>query len=417
MMAGSGNGTIWHSLKRFDAYPKTMESFKIKTLHGAIVTLISSLVMISLFLSELSFYLTLEIRQELFVDTSRSHGEKLRINLNITFPKWPCAYLSVDAMDVSGEHQFDLDHSLFKTRLDADSNPMISADAKVETELGEGKLNVTDILDNEDDINKDEETMKTEEKEENSKCGSCYGAESETIPCCNTCDQVREAYRKKGWGIDDPDNIEQCANEGWKTNFLSQAKEGCNIQGYISVSKVAGNVHFAPGQSYQQKSIHLHDLQPFGKNFAFNISHVIHNLSFGFEYPGMYNPLDSHLEIDQLGSTTSGNTMYQYFIKIVPTQYWKVNGAVLKSNQYSVTKHQRQVKMSISENGLPGVFFIYDINPMMIQIKEFRKSFLHFLTGICAIIGGIFTVAGMIDAFIYQSNKALLKKIDLGKAS
>ena len=39
------------------------------------------------------------------------------------------------------------------------------------------------------------------------------------------------------------------------------------------------------------------------------------------------------------------------------------------------------------------------------------------MTGICAIIGGVFTVAGMIDSMVYHSAKALQKKIELGKAS
>ena len=33
---------------------------------------------------------------------------------------------------------------------------------------------------------------------------SCYGAESGDIQCCNTCEEVREAYRKKGWAISNP---------------------------------------------------------------------------------------------------------------------------------------------------------------------------------------------------------------------
>ena len=45
------------------------------------------------------------------------------------------------------------------------------------------------------------------------------------------------------------------------------------------------------------------------------------------------------------------------------------------------------------------------------------RSFAHFVTGICAIIGGVFTVAGMIDSMVYHSAKALQKKIELGKAS
>lgn len=64
-----------------------------------------------------------------------------------------------------------------------------------------------------------------------------------------------------------------------------------------------------------------------------------------------------------------------------------------------------------------GVFFMYDMSPMMVQLTEHRRSFTHFLTGVCAIVGGVFTVAGMLDGMLYHSTKALKKKIDLGKAS
>jgi len=37
------------------------------------------------------------------------------------------------------------------------------------------------------------------------------------------------------------------------------------------------------------------------------------------------------------------------------------------------------------------------------------------MTGICAIVGGIFTVAGILDGFIYSAEKTLKKKIELGK--
>jgi hypothetical protein len=46
--------------------------------------------------------------------------------------------------------------------------------------------------------------------EENEKyCGSCYGAEMSDDQCCNSCEDVREAYRQKGWAIGDPEIIDQ----------------------------------------------------------------------------------------------------------------------------------------------------------------------------------------------------------------
>ncbi len=53
----------------------------------------------------------------------------------------------------------------------------------------------------------------------------------------------------------------------------------------------------------------------------------------------------------------------------------------------------------------------------MVQLTEHRRSLTHFLTGVCAIVGGVFTVAGMVDGMLYHSTRAIKKKIDLGKAS
>jgi hypothetical protein len=40
-------------------------------------------------------------------------------------------------------------------------------------------------------------------------CGSCYGAEPYNGYCCNTCEDVQEQYRKKGWAFVNADSIEQ----------------------------------------------------------------------------------------------------------------------------------------------------------------------------------------------------------------
>lgn len=66
---------------------------------------------------------------------------------------------------------------------------------------------------------------------------------------------------------------------------------------------------------------------------------------------------------------------------------------------------------------MPGVFFSYEISPLMVKYTEKKESFGHFATNICAIIGGVFTVAGLIDTFLYHSIRAIQKKVELGKFS
>ncbi|CAG7734843.1 unnamed protein product [Allacma fusca] len=107
--------------------------------------------------------------------------------------------------------------------------------------------------------------------------------------------------------------------------------------------------------------------------------------------------------------------MFQYYLKIVPMTYEKLDGTSIFTNQFSTTRHQKVVSSFSGEAGMPGVFFSYEISPIMVKMTEKSRSFGHFATGVCAIIGGVFTVAGLIDSTIYKSSK-VLKKLEIGKA-
>jgi hypothetical protein len=370
-------------IKTFDAYPKTLEDFRIRTTTGAIVTIISTLLILWLVFSEFSYYLEPDVRPELKVDTTR--GQKMRISFDVTFPHVPCAYMGVDAMDASGEHQLSVDHNIFKIRLSKDGK-------QISTEKQE--LNP--------------KTMKLEKDGTATAvvagCGDCYGSEDEERKCCNTCEDVQEQYRKKGWAFN-PETVAQCKAEGFTEKLKEQSGEGCRVHGFLHVNKVQGNFHFAPGKSFQTDHMHIHDLAALSFQQNFDLSHKITRLTFGQEYPGLVNPLDS---VEKTWRSP-GSAMYQYYVKIVPTTYKTSDGDIIHSNQFSVTEHERALT-SASRGGLPGVFFIYDFSPIMVSFAEHHTSFAHFLTSLCAIVGGVFTVAGIIDSFIYHLMKSLAKQ-------
>lgn len=186
--------------------------------------------------------------------------------------------------------------------------------------------------------------------------------------------------------------------------------EGCNMYGFLEVNKVAGNFHFAPGKSFQQSNVHVHDLLTFQKD-SYNISHKINRLTYGEYFPGVVNPLDG---VTWTQETPHG--MYQYFIKVVPTVYTDVSGHTIQSNQFSVTEHFKGADVGRFQS-IPGVFFFYDLSPIKVTFTEQHVSFLHFLTNVCAIVGGVFTVSGILDSFIYHGQKAIKKKMELGKFS
>eukprot|EP00761_Pharyngomonas_kirbyi_P012907 gb/GECH01012934.1/.p1 GENE.gb/GECH01012934.1/~~gb/GECH01012934.1/.p1 ORF type:complete len:387 (+),score=85.06 gb/GECH01012934.1/:1-1161(+) len=385
--------SFFSKLKTFDIYPKTYEEFKEKTFSGAAISLVSLSVIIFLVVSELMLWLQVERQDQLYVDTT-GEGGKISIYLNISFPKVPCEGLELDMMDVSGEQQLNIDHSIYKTRLDLSGNPISDPIKNEDLKLS----------DNSEDMDSfDRQLFETKKRYENrgeDYCGSCYGAVSSQYPCCNTCDDVRNAYRLKGWAFNPTENVEQCVHEIIAKKKKISRNEGCNVQGTLLVNKVAGNFHFAPGTSHQNQQSHVHSFMPFEVE-NWDPSHVIHRLGFGEEYPGLVNPLDGK----EKQGADSGKGVYQYFVKVVPTIYESTDNKELETNQYSVTEHYR------AGQNMPGVFFMYDLSPIMVHIKETRKSFVHFITSLCAIVGGVFTVAGIVDSIVYNASRFSKKNI------
>ena len=90
-------------------------------------------------------------------------------------------------MDVSGEVQRDISHHILKTRLTNAGTPVPnSAIAEMRNEID--KLN---------------------EQRSDGYCGSCYGGVEPESGCCQTCEDVRQAYVNRGWSFNNPEAIEQ----------------------------------------------------------------------------------------------------------------------------------------------------------------------------------------------------------------
>ena len=86
-------------------------------------------------------------------------------------------------------------------------------------------------------------------------------------------------------------------------------------------------------------------------------------------------------------TVVDGYGMVQYYLQVVPIVYRLLNG---------VTEHTRNVEPG-SNRGLPGVFFFYEVSVLNVKFKEYRWGWTHFFTGTCAVVGGAFTVMGMLD--------------------
>jgi hypothetical protein len=175
------------------------------------------------------------------------------------------------------------------------------------------------------------------------------------------------------------------------------------------VNKVIGNFHIAPGKSFSNGNIHVHDLENYLKDDTHTFTHQIHHLRFGPRLSDMVvqdmqkkhqatgpggwtnhhlNPLDgSHQHTDDKAFN------FMYFVKVVSTAYlplgWEkeapraskyddvlggtIDGSYkgsIETHQYSVTSHKRSLSGGNDEEaghkerihargGIPGVFFSY----------------------------------------------------------
>ena len=79
---------------------------------------------------------------------------------------------------------------------------------------------------------------------------------------------------------------------------------------------------------------------------------------------------------------------------------------------YEYTVHSHMYNPEFEQT--PSAKFSYDMSPVQIVVTEKPKALYHFITTLCAIIGGVFTVAGILDGVV-NAGVGLRKKLDLGK--
>jgi endoplasmic reticulum-Golgi intermediate compartment protein 3 len=51
------------------------------------------------------------------------------------------------------------------------------------------------------------------------------------------------------------------------------------------------------------------------------------------------------------------------------------------------------------------MFFVYDLAPFLVEIKRYRPPFSHLFTRLCAIVGGVFSLMGVLDSVTFRIQK------------
>ncbi len=205
-----------------------------------------------------------------------------------------------------------------------------------------------------------------------------------------------------------------------------EADKGCRVSGTLNVPRGEGQIELNPngrnggvGGGYELKKLS-----------AFNASHKIHVLTFGAGSGAAKAP--SAWGVREAGAANSsaatlsgfnavrseGVYQYQYQVKIVPTVFLPLGGGSAlqaREHPYSSTFYFKKTVVDLSGFGLfsriqvPGFFLRYDESPIVIEKRERKRGFLQFVTSVCAIVGGVFAMAGLVDTVLHRT---VAKKLD-----
>ena len=229
------------------------------------------------------------------------------------------------------------------------------------------------------------------------------------LPCFALSFDVLDILGRHEMGVSDTTKKLRISRDGTpigpfaeQAAYHDQREEGCNIEGFVNIAKVPGNFHVSAHGLMQVVMQYL--------GGSINVQHKIHHLSFGdvnvvgdHDFEGHVHPLNGEVHRDD-------DVMhYEYYLDVVPTVYAKGRKSE-RGYQFTANMH----KTPVPYGQMAAVFFRYQLSPITVKYSKESVGFLHFLTYMCAIIGGVFTVAGILSRMLHTSLVQFQRRV-LGK--
>jgi len=190
--------------------------------------------------------------------------------------------------------------------------------------------------------------------------------------------------------------------------------EGCQLTGSLQISRVPGNFRISA-----QSDSHSFNTR------VMNVSHHVDKLMFGYtnEHAGKLHKV---VKIEERSSLYQVSFMMhqelatlKHYLKVVPFHYHDLSGNVMQTymykanyNEYRPRKlewYEGKADAHVDTQMIPNAVFYYDISPVKVLVQEETQGFASFVTKICAVIGGIYTVVGLLDNVIYHSGQSIKK--------
>lgn len=327
-------------VKELDAFPKVPESYKETTATGGGVSILTFVIIIILVISEIIYYSESELEFDYLVDTNVDG--KLKINVDITV-SMKCHAIGADCLDMTGQ-----DVQAF------------------------GQLQQDDAY---FDLTPAQQQYQNMLQEFNQYLREDYHAIQEVLWLTSGVASLAASMPDRDYKRSGP-------------------PDACRIHGSLSVNRVAGNFHITAGKSIPvipRGHAHLALLVP---ESEYNFSHRIDHFSFGELGSKFVHPLDGEVMV-----TKDNYHMFQYFMQVVPTEVrtYKNN---MDTYQFAVTEKNRTINHDKGSHGVAGIFIKYDLASLKIRVREEHKPYWQFLVRLCGIIGGMFSVSGMLHGLV-----------------
>ena len=189
-------------------------------------------------------------------------------------------------------------------------------------------------------------------------------------------------------------------------------KEGCAFIGKIRINQVPGEYHISfhnYRSLWRDLNMKHGDLAP-----RIKLSHSFKSLSFGDTTQRVVKrfELDPNLffrSFEDINTFNDNQVLnYNYFVKIIPYMLVDENwGSTYYAYSFSLTSKSKPFNPHHDE--MPIVTVRYEFSPIMMKVTHLKRDYLHFLTHVSAIVGGVFVVFSIINRIstnlIYSSDK------------
>merc|ERR1719482_1688953 len=160
---------------------------------------------------------------------------------------------------------------------------------------------------------------------------------------------------------------------------------GCTIVGHVSGRRVPGILRFSleGDSSFDARNV--------------NMSHVIHHFSFG---PRLDDKWHKYL--------LKYNQAHPRKEERLPQVGWRYEQTFTSDRPFMTYEHFARV-VSTTFKYLNGVAFRFDLSPLQIYITETRMGLGMYVVVLCAIIGGVYTIAGILDSVLLTGHQVVKK--------